>query len=122
MKANKVRKRLAKIEAMISDLTERYSKGAFHIREALQNANPVAKALLQLRFPGAKVFGGFGAARLFPEPLGFDLGLRQDTLLFRPFLRGRHCGSVYHRRRLDCDNDQSSEYELRIGDYRELAT
>jgi hypothetical protein len=38
MKANKVRKRLAKIEAMISDLTERYSKGAFHIREALQNA------------------------------------------------------------------------------------
>jgi hypothetical protein len=38
MKANKVRKRLAKIEAMISDLTERYSKGAFHIREALHNA------------------------------------------------------------------------------------
>jgi len=31
-------KLLAKIEAMISDLTERYSKGAFHIREALHNA------------------------------------------------------------------------------------
>jgi hypothetical protein len=90
--------------------------------EIERTLNPVAKALLQLRFPGAKVFGGFGAARLFPEPLGFDLGLRQDTLLFRPFLRGRHCGSVYHRRRLDCDNDQSSEYELRIGDYRKLAT
>ena len=38
MKANKVHKRLAKIEAMISDLTERYSKGALHIREALQDA------------------------------------------------------------------------------------
>ena len=38
MKANKVHKRLAKIEAMISDLTERYSKGAVHIREALQDA------------------------------------------------------------------------------------
>ena len=38
MKANKVHKRLAKIEAIISDLTERYSKGAVHIREALQDA------------------------------------------------------------------------------------
>jgi hypothetical protein len=38
MKANKVRKRLAKIEALISDLTERFSKGALPIREALQNA------------------------------------------------------------------------------------
>ena len=37
MKANKVHKRLTKIEAMISDLTERYSKGGFHIREALHN-------------------------------------------------------------------------------------
>jgi hypothetical protein len=37
MKANKVRKRLAKIEALISDLTERFSKGALPIR-ALQNA------------------------------------------------------------------------------------
>ena len=38
MKANKVHKRLAKIEALISDLTERYSKGAVQIREALQDA------------------------------------------------------------------------------------
>ena len=38
MKANKALKRLAKIEAIISDLTERYSKGAVHIREALQDA------------------------------------------------------------------------------------
>jgi hypothetical protein len=38
MKPNKVHKRLAKIEAMITDLTERYSKGPVHIREALQDA------------------------------------------------------------------------------------
>lgn len=38
MKTNKVHKRLTKIEAMISDLTKRYSKGAFHIRTALHNA------------------------------------------------------------------------------------
>ena len=38
MKAKKALKRLAKIEALISDLTERYSKGAVQIREALQDA------------------------------------------------------------------------------------
>jgi hypothetical protein len=38
MKANKALKRLAKIEALISDLTERFSKGAVQIREALQDA------------------------------------------------------------------------------------
>lgn len=38
MKASKALKRLAKIEALISDLTERYSKGAVQIREALQDA------------------------------------------------------------------------------------
>jgi hypothetical protein len=38
MKANKALKRLAKIEALISDLTERYSKGALQIRGALQEA------------------------------------------------------------------------------------
>ena len=37
MKANKARKRLAKIEALISDVAERYSN-APHIREALQDA------------------------------------------------------------------------------------
>lgn len=38
MKANKALKRLAKIEALISDVTERYSNGALQIREALQDA------------------------------------------------------------------------------------
>ena len=38
MKANKALKRLAKIEALISDVTERYSAGAHHIREALHEA------------------------------------------------------------------------------------
>jgi hypothetical protein len=37
-KANKALKRLAKIEALISDVSERYSSGASHIREALQDA------------------------------------------------------------------------------------
>ena|SRR5579864_2425223 len=38
MKVNKALKRLAKIEALISDLTKRFSKGAVQIREALQDA------------------------------------------------------------------------------------
>src|ERR1700679_2480027 len=38
MKANKALKRLAKIESLISDVTERYSAGAHHIREALHEA------------------------------------------------------------------------------------
>lgn len=38
MKANKALKRLAKIEALISDLTERYSSGAAHVREAFHEA------------------------------------------------------------------------------------
>ena len=37
MKTNKALKRLAKIEASISDMTERYSS-ALHIRETLQDA------------------------------------------------------------------------------------
>ena len=44
MKTNKALKRLAKIEALISDMTERYSS-APHIREALQDAKAaVARA------------------------------------------------------------------------------
>src|SRR5271169_4570794 len=38
MKSNKALKRLAKIEALISDVSERYSSSALHIREALQEA------------------------------------------------------------------------------------
>jgi hypothetical protein len=38
MKATKALKRLAKIEALISDVMERYSSSALHIREALQDA------------------------------------------------------------------------------------
>ena len=38
MKTNKALKRLTKIEALISDVTERYSAGAQHIREALHEA------------------------------------------------------------------------------------
>ena len=38
MKANKALKRLAKIEALISDLTERYSRGAVEVRKGLQDA------------------------------------------------------------------------------------
>ena len=36
MKISKVHKRLAKIEALIEDLTERYSQGAVHVRAALE--------------------------------------------------------------------------------------
>ena len=38
MKISKVHKRLAKIEELITDLTERYSKGAVHVRAALEGA------------------------------------------------------------------------------------
>ena len=38
MKISKVHKRLAKIEALISDLTERYEQGAVHVKAALQGA------------------------------------------------------------------------------------
>lgn len=38
MKANKALKRLAKIEALMADVSERYSSGASHIREALRDA------------------------------------------------------------------------------------
>ncbi len=38
MKANKALKRLAKIEALMSGVTERYSASAPHLREVLQDA------------------------------------------------------------------------------------
>lgn len=38
MKAKKALKRLAKIEALMSDVTERYSASATHVREVLQDA------------------------------------------------------------------------------------
>ena len=38
MKANKALKRLAKIEALMSDVTERYSASAPNVQEALQDA------------------------------------------------------------------------------------
>ena len=38
MKANKAVKRLAKIEVLMSDVMERYSESAPHIREVLQDA------------------------------------------------------------------------------------
>ena len=51
MKTNKALKRLAKIEALISDVTERYSS-APHIRETLQDAKAAvtrAKAAVSLQ-------------------------------------------------------------------------
>jgi len=41
MKAHKALKRLAKIEELISDVAERYSSGASHIRHALHEARAV---------------------------------------------------------------------------------
>jgi hypothetical protein len=38
MKTNKALKRLAKIEALMSDVTERYSASAPHIRQVLEDA------------------------------------------------------------------------------------
>jgi hypothetical protein len=59
MKANKALKRLGKIEALMSDVTERYSSSASHIREALQNAKTAvarAKEVVSLHASsGAKV-------------------------------------------------------------------
>lgn len=52
MKANKAVKRLAKIEALMSDVTERYSASAPHIREMLQDAKAAvtrAKAAVSLQ-------------------------------------------------------------------------
>jgi adenylate kinase len=52
MKTNKALKRLAKIEALMSDVTERYSASAPHIRELLQSAKAAvtrAKEAVSLR-------------------------------------------------------------------------
>ena len=52
MKANKVLKRLAKIEALILKVTERYSASAPHIRELLRDAKAAvtrAKAAVSLQ-------------------------------------------------------------------------
>ncbi len=38
MKTNKALKRLTKIEALMSDLTDRYATGAAHVQEALEHA------------------------------------------------------------------------------------
>jgi hypothetical protein len=38
MKTSKVHKRLAKIEELITDLTDRYAQGAVHVRAALEGA------------------------------------------------------------------------------------
>jgi hypothetical protein len=46
MKANKALKRIAKIEALMSDVTERYSASAPHIRQVLQDAK---EAITQAR-------------------------------------------------------------------------
>jgi hypothetical protein len=56
MKTNKALKRLAKIEALISDVTERYSS-APHIRETLQDAKAAvtrAKAAVSLQASSGK--------------------------------------------------------------------
>ena len=47
MKANKALKRLAKIEALISDVMERYSSRASHIREALRDAKAAIARVTQ---------------------------------------------------------------------------
>ena len=52
MKANKALKRLAKIEALMSDVVERYSASAPHVRELLQDAKAAvtrAKEAVSLR-------------------------------------------------------------------------
>ena len=52
MKANKALKRRAKIEMLMSDVTERYSASAPHIREVLQDAKAAvtrAKEAVSLR-------------------------------------------------------------------------
>src|SRR5258708_669 len=54
MKANKALKRLAKIEALMSSVTERYSASAPHIREALEDAKAAitrAKEAVSLQTP-----------------------------------------------------------------------
>src|SRR6202021_2288085 len=50
MKANKALKRLAKIEALISDVAKRYSSGAANVRKALQDAKA---AVAHLRAAGS---------------------------------------------------------------------
>src|SRR5260370_21879594 len=57
MKANKALKRLAKIEALISDVTERYSASVPHVRDVLQDAKAAvarAKEAVRLRASAGK--------------------------------------------------------------------
>jgi hypothetical protein len=64
MKANKALKRLTKIEALISDVTERYSAGARHVREALHEAKATVA-----RVKGAvRSQATYGTRRLLRHP------------------------------------------------------
>jgi hypothetical protein len=57
MKANKVLKRLAKIEELMSDVMERYSESAPHIRAVLQDAKAAvtrAKEAVSLQSSSSK--------------------------------------------------------------------
>ena len=57
MKANKALKRLAKIEALLSDVTERCSASAPHVRDVLQDAKAAvarAKEAVRLRASAGK--------------------------------------------------------------------
>ena len=55
MKANKALNRLAKIEALISDVMERYSASTLHVRDVLQDAKAaVARAKEAVRLRASK--------------------------------------------------------------------
>ena len=59
MKAKKILKRIAKIEALMSEVTERYSASAPHIREVLQDAKAAvtrAKEAVSLQASSGEAF------------------------------------------------------------------
>jgi hypothetical protein len=72
MKANKALKRLTKIEALISDVTERYSAGAHHIREALHEAKAAVvrvKAAVRSQPSSGRAKTSKAPSKKTPEPV-----------------------------------------------------
>ena len=84
MKANKALKRLAKIEALMSVVTERYSASAPHIREVLQDAKAAvarARETVQASSRAAKLSSSSRLTSLADRP--------SRARSWSPALRGR---------------------------------
>ncbi|HVZ16977.1 MAG TPA: hypothetical protein VG897_07665 [Terriglobales bacterium] len=65
MKTRKVNKRLSKLDALLLDLSEKYSKGALHVHAALEG---VKVAVAHLRTAVISENSSDGAAKSSPPP------------------------------------------------------